>query len=157
MRNPRHSNSLEKELRGLHLPTPALKKKRPSSPSVFSENIVDKWLKNYYLRREVEDSYYEDFVESYLAWLDFSGPAIRQLEEDNERSRPRTTDVILSQLWEKSLVVHRPKLEKLCEQGEVARAMYEKRVGPLAVVVSEVVEDEEGEMSDSTVAETEGF
>src|SRR5579871_2156134 len=139
MRDSRPRNKLETEIRELflgNLPTsnqPISPTKQTPLSDVYREDPIDKWLREYHSKTEIEDSYYDDFVETYLSWREFSIPAIRALELTAPKSRgpTRKEDLAISQLWEKSLTVHRPKLQTLSERAEMARAVHAKRLGPL--------------------------
>ena len=72
-----------------------------------------------------EDAFYDNFVRSYLDWKAFSEPLIKDLESGTSRRR---SDQDLSSIWEKMLVMHRPRLEKLQHHFDEAKDSYRKRL-----------------------------
>jgi len=160
MRKPEQPNPLVKELKQLHSYEPSSPVKLPPSDiSAFagtelsSEEIVDIWLRNYHLKTDAENCFYENFIECYLSWRDFSVPTMKDLQSEG-RSRSRrgiNSDSALSEVWEKCLVVHRPQMEVLSKQAEVAKLSYEKRLELLPEGL--VKEEEVADVSDGNTVE----
>jgi hypothetical protein len=92
---------------------------------IDTSDLASQMLARYQEKTAPEDAFYDNFVRSYLDWKAFSEPLIKDLESGPSRRR---SDQDMSSIWEKMLVKHRPRLEKLQHRFDEAKGSYRKRL-----------------------------
>jgi hypothetical protein len=92
---------------------------------IDTSKLASQMLARYQEKTAPEDAFYDNFVRSYLDWKAFSVPLIKDLESGTSRRR---SDQDLSSIWEKMLVMHRPRLQKLQHHFDEAKGAYRKRL-----------------------------